>query len=96
MAVAVMLEQYGIDIACHRPVPVDAIAGWRFDYVISLCDKAREVCPEFTGQPGRMHWSLPDPASGEGDPAGYSAFERTAIDLDRRIGFLLLALAVTP
>lgn len=90
MAVAVMRDWYGIDIAGHQPVPVEAVAGWPFDYVISLCDKAREECPEFTERPGRMHWSLPDPDSGE----GYSAFERTATDLDTRIGFLLRALAV--
>ena len=94
MAVAVMRDLYGIDIARHQPVPVEAVTGWRFDYVISLCDKAREACPEFTGQPGRMHWSLPDPASGQGGPAEYSAFERTATDLDARIGFLLRALSV--
>ena len=89
VAVAVMRDRYGIDIARHLPVPVQAVAGRRFDYVISLCDKAREACPEFTGQPGRMHWSLPDPISGEGGPAGYPAFERTATDLDARIEFLL-------
>lgn len=94
MAVAVMRDRYGIDIASHRPVPVAAVAGLRFDYVISLCDKAREACPEFSGQAGRMHWSLPDPASAKGGLAGYSAFESTAADLEARIGYLLLALAV--
>ena len=55
----------------------------RFDYVISLCDRVREVCPEF---PARMvHWSLADP-SREGTRA---AFERTADELTTRIRFLL-------
>jgi protein-tyrosine-phosphatase/DNA-binding transcriptional ArsR family regulator len=92
-AAAVMRDRYRIDIARHRPVSVEAVAGSRFDYVISLCDMAREACPEFTGQPGRMHWSLPDPDTAEGGPAGYPAFERTAAELDTRIGFLLPVLA---
>jgi protein-tyrosine-phosphatase len=88
-----MRDRYGIDIAGHRPVPVEAVAGQRFDYVISLCDKAREVCPEFTGQPRRVHWSLPDPASQEECQGGYLAFERSAVELDARIEFLLPVLA---
>jgi ArsR family transcriptional regulator, arsenate/arsenite/antimonite-responsive transcriptional repressor / arsenate reductase (thioredoxin) len=91
-AVAVMRDRYGVDIAGHRPVHVETAGRERFDYVISLCDKAREACPEFPGRPGRVHWSLPDPAAGEGGLAGYPAFERTAAELDKRIRWLIPAL----
>jgi ArsR family transcriptional regulator, arsenate/arsenite/antimonite-responsive transcriptional repressor / arsenate reductase (thioredoxin) len=92
-AAAVMQDRYRIDISRHRPTHVDTVASQRFDYVISLCDKAREACPEFDGRPDRIHWSLPDPAAGDGGLAGYAAFERTAGELDTRIQFLLPALA---
>jgi ArsR family transcriptional regulator, arsenate/arsenite/antimonite-responsive transcriptional repressor / arsenate reductase (thioredoxin) len=90
-AAAVMRDRYRIDIGRHRPTHVEAIADQRFDFVISLCDKAREACPEFPSRPRRVHWSVPDPA-GEGGQAGYPAFERTAAELDTRIRFLLPAL----
>jgi ArsR family transcriptional regulator, arsenate/arsenite/antimonite-responsive transcriptional repressor / arsenate reductase (thioredoxin) len=62
----------------------------RFDLVISLCDRVREVCPEFPGEPRTIHWSIPDPAAEPGgDEETYPAFERTAAELETRIGFLL-------
>jgi ArsR family transcriptional regulator, arsenate/arsenite/antimonite-responsive transcriptional repressor / arsenate reductase (thioredoxin) len=88
-AVAVMWDRYRIDITGHRATPVETVAHERFDFVITLCDKAREHCPEFPGHPGLIHWSIPDPAAAEGDLAGYPAFERTAAELETRIRFLL-------
>jgi ArsR family transcriptional regulator, arsenate/arsenite/antimonite-responsive transcriptional repressor / arsenate reductase (thioredoxin) len=63
---------------------------WRSDYVISLCDRVREVCPEFPGQPNLIHWSISDPArEGATDEESNAAFQRTADELAARIPFLL-------
>ncbi|GLY89680.1 ArsR family transcriptional regulator [Actinoallomurus iriomotensis] len=88
-AVLVMREQFGIDIAGQRVKSLDEFTGRRFDHVISLCDRLREVCPDFPGAPELIHWSIPDPAA-EGE---YPAFERTAAELDIRIRFLIHHLA---
>jgi protein-tyrosine-phosphatase/DNA-binding transcriptional ArsR family regulator len=91
-AVRAMREQ-GIDIASHRSKHLDVFAETRFDRVITLCDRVREVCPEFPGGPEAIHWSIADPAvAGEDDEASYPAFRRTAAELGTRIGFLLPAL----
>lgn len=88
-AVGVMRER-GIDIAEHRSKHLDEFAHERFDYVISLCDRVREICPEFPGYPDVIHWSIPDPAgAGSNDAESYPAFERTADELATRIRFLL-------
>ena len=84
-AVLVMRE-HGIDISGRRAKHLDTFAGQRFGYVISLCDRVREVCPEFPGHPQTIHWSIADP-SGERD--AYPAFRRVAAELRTRIGFLL-------
>jgi protein-tyrosine-phosphatase/DNA-binding transcriptional ArsR family regulator len=88
-AVRAMLE-YGIDITGRQAKHVSTFAGQRFDYVISLCDRVREVCPEFPGHPEVIHWSIPDP-TGEGgsDRETYPAFRAVAADLHTRVGYLL-------
>lgn len=92
-ALAVMRE-HGIDLSGHRSKHFDEFAGQRFDHVISLCDKVREVCPEFPGHPGLVHWSMPDPsAAGDTAEASHSAFSRAADELSIRIGFLVQDLA---
>ena len=94
-AVAVLREQYGIDIADQRPRSLDTLTGRRFDYVISLCDKVREVCPDFGDHSRRVHWSIPDPAAAGGaKDADRSVFAWTAAELDVRIRHLLPQLAL--
>src|SRR3954451_2775928 len=56
-AVRVMAER-GIDIAGKRSKLLDRFTSERFDRVITLCDKVREVCPEFAGEPATAHWSM--------------------------------------
>ncbi len=59
-AIAVMRE-IGIDISAHRSKHVDEFEGQRFDYVITVCDNARETCPVFFGAAKKLHHSFEDP-----------------------------------
>jgi ArsR family transcriptional regulator, arsenate/arsenite/antimonite-responsive transcriptional repressor / arsenate reductase (thioredoxin) len=94
-AVRVMRKR-GIDISGNRTKHLDEFRSDRFDRVITLCDRVREVCPEFPHHPERMHWSLPDPSRvGTTNRASYPAFERTAAELETRIGFLLVQLGTS-
>ncbi|MFG2029818.1 ArsR family transcriptional regulator [Streptomyces sp. NPDC048825] len=96
-AVRALREHHGIDISGQSSRHLDALADRRFDYVISLCDKVREVCPDFGDHPRLVHWSIPDPAAADGpDRTGYPAFVRTAAEIDTRIRYLLPQLALTP
>jgi protein-tyrosine-phosphatase len=88
-AVRVMRAR-GIDLADRRSKHFGEFAAWRFDAVITLCDRVREVCPEPPGHPELIHWSIPDPArAGDTDELTYPAFERTASELEQRIPFVL-------
>ena len=91
-AVRVMRAR-GIGLAGRRSKHLSEFAGECFDYVISLCDRVREVCPEFPAWPSLIHWSIPDPAAaGAGDPA----FERAAEELAARIAYLLAVIEHDP
>jgi len=61
-AVTVMRE-LGIDISAQRSKPLTEFEGLEFDFVITVCDKAREQCPMFSGEPERLHWPFEDPAA---------------------------------
>jgi protein-tyrosine-phosphatase len=91
-----VMRDHGIDLAGRRSKPLDEFAAQHFDYVISLCDRVREVCPEFPDWPDLIHWSIPDPAREPGsDAETLPAFERTAAELRTRIGFLIRAIEQT-
>lgn len=89
-----LLAGWGIDPGSHHSKGLNTLAGQRFDWVITVCDRAREQCPADFAAPHRLHWSLPDPAA---QPAAEqpTAFSRTATDLQARIARLLPLLQAT-
>jgi protein-tyrosine-phosphatase/DNA-binding transcriptional ArsR family regulator len=88
-AVTVMRE-YGIDIAGRRSKHLSEFLDQPWDRVVTLCDRVREVCPEFPGQPDPAHWSMDDPSrAGTTDDASYPAFQRTAAEIAARVRQLL-------
>ena len=90
-----VMKKRGIDISTNRTKHLDELLSQPFDFVITLCDRVREVCPEFPAHPDLVHWSVADPAlEGPSDRAILRAFERTARELETRIGFLLHLLDV--
>jgi len=65
LAVKVMAE-VGIDISKHKSKSAMEFIGQQFDYVITVCDNAKQTCPVFPGHYEKLHWSLEDPAEAEG------------------------------
>ena len=61
-----VMRDVGIDITGHRSKNVDEFAGQRFDYVITVCDNARETCPVFFGAAQKLHHDFDDPAAVQG------------------------------
>jgi arsenate reductase len=84
-AIAVLAE-LGIDIRSHRSKHVDDFAGQPFDYVITVCDNAKESCPVFPTGTRRIHWSFEDPAAAAGDePQRLAEFRRIRDQISRRL-----------
>ena len=90
------MGERGVDLSGRRSKHLDEFADERFDYVISLCDRVREVCPEFPGGPEHIHWSIRDPGRAPGsDEETLPAFEAVADELSVRISFLIAAIEET-
>ena len=80
------MREIGIDISQHRSKSVDEFAGQEFDYVITVCDNARERCPIFPGKTERIHWSFDDPAAAVGDEESQLAlFRRVRDEIEGRL-----------
>jgi protein-tyrosine-phosphatase len=87
------LAAMGIDISRQQSKHLDAFRDHSFDYIVTVCDRVRESCPTFPGDPDCIHWSLADPAMVEGSPEErYRVFEQTAEHLVTRLRFLLIFL----
>jgi arsenate reductase len=84
-AIAVMAE-IGLDISGHRSKSVDEFVGQDLDFVITVCDNAKETCPVFPGAVKRLHWPFEDPAAVEGsEEVRKAAFRRTRDRIHGRI-----------
>ncbi len=85
LAVEAMRES-GIDIGGHRSKSVDEFVGQRFDYVITVCDNAKENCPVFPGETQRIHWSFDDPAAAVGsEDERLAVFRRVRDEIELRL-----------
>jgi arsenate reductase len=78
-AIAVMRE-IGIDISGHRSKSVDEFASRNFDYVLTVCDQAKESCPIYPGHGNRLHHSFEDPAAAGGSDEDKLAAFRSVRD----------------
>ena len=84
-----VLAERGIDISGALSKPIYNFHGRHFDYVITLCDKVREICPEFPGPAQTMHWSIEDPSRASGSVRQtLPVFRALATELESRVGFL--------
>lgn len=80
------LGEVGIDWSTATSDPISAYLGQPFDYVITVCDRARESCPVFPGAVTSLHWGLDDPAEVEGtDDERLAAFRRTRLEVAARL-----------
>jgi arsenate reductase len=80
-----VLAEAGIDASDARSKSVTEFLGQSFDYVVTVCDQARQVCPVFPGGGRSLHWGYEDPAAVEGtDEERLAAFRRTLIAISER------------
>jgi ArsR family transcriptional regulator, arsenate/arsenite/antimonite-responsive transcriptional repressor / arsenate reductase (thioredoxin) len=85
----VVLHELEIDTSPLCAKSMDQFESESFDYIITVCDRVRDICPVFRGDPLQIHWSFPDPVVAEA-PEQLAAFRRTAVELQTRVRYLLL------
>lgn len=90
LAIKVLKDIYDIDASEARSKSWEEFSDVEFDFVVTVCDNARESCPVWPGQPIVAHWGFPDPAAVEGtESEKYRAFEEVAAEINRRIQLFL-------
>lgn len=82
------MDSMRIDIRGQRSKHYEEFIGQHFDYIITVCDRAREACPVFPGLKESIHWSIPDPAAIENEAERRRAFHNAASQLANRIRYL--------
>lgn len=87
-----VLAELGVDASAYRSKQLDEYSDQTFEYIITVCDRVRETCPVFPGDPQRIHWSFSDPAIVEDDDARRKAFDQTARELTTRIRHVLIVI----
>jgi protein-tyrosine-phosphatase len=88
------MAEIGLDISHQRSKSIEEFVDQTFDYVITVCDRVREVCPVFPNDPTSIHWSFPDPAAIEGpEEVQYRAFQQTARQLATRLNYWLMLIS---
>ncbi len=89
-----VLEEAGIDASWARSKSVTEFLGQSFDYVITVCDQARDACPVFPGVHESLHWGYEDPAAAQGtEEERLAVFRRVFTQMGERIGtFVPLAI----
>jgi len=81
-----VLADAGIDASWARSKSVNEFLGQRFDYVITVCDQARQVCPVFPGVHESLHWGYEDPAEATGtEEERLRVFNRVFIAMGERV-----------
>ena len=81
-----VMREVGIDISGHRSKSIDEFTALPFDYVITVCDNAKQNCPIFPGTTHRVHWSIEDPAVVSGaEQTRLAAFRAARDDLRERL-----------
>jgi arsenate reductase len=81
-----VLADAGIDASWARSKSVNEFLGQRFDYVITVCDQARQVCPVFPGVHESLHWGYEDPAEATGtEEERLRVFKRVFIAMGERV-----------